>query len=115
MTVNQSLTGVTVTPATATVVTNGTQQFTATGGGPVRQHRSASADVYVGGVNGGGTISSSGLFTAGSAATGGPFAVTGFLGGPNGNGERDDIGYAAASNGGIDLAKHGYAGNRVDQ
>ena len=50
MTVNQSLTGVTVTPATATVVTNGTQHH-GYGGGPVRQHDRLS-DVYVGGERG---------------------------------------------------------------
>ena len=81
VTVNQSLTGVTVTPATATVVTNGTQQFTATAADQFGNTIASATFTWA--VNGGGTISSSGLFTAGSA-TGGPFAVTASSGGQTG-------------------------------
>ena len=70
----QTLTSVTVSPASASVATGGTQQFTATGldqfGQPMNPQPS-----FTWSVSGGGTISSSGLFTAGSTA-GGPFTVT---------------------------------------
>ena len=81
VTVSQSLTKVTVTPATATIATNGTQPFMATAGD---QFGNAIASAtFTWSVNGGGTISSSGLFTAGSA-TGGPFTATASSGGQTG-------------------------------
>ena len=69
------LTTITVSPATATVPTGGTQQFTATAfdqsGVPL-----AAQPTFAWSVSGGGSITSSGgLFTAGSTA-GGPFTVT---------------------------------------
>ena len=112
MTVSQSLTNVTVTPATATVATNGTQQFTATAAGPVRQCDRLSG-VYVGGEWG-----RDDLFVGvirGRERYGWAIHGNGFLGGPNGYSERDNLGYAAASNRDIDMAKHGFAGNPVDQ
>ena len=81
VTVSQSLTSVTVTPATVTVATNGTQQFTATAADQFGNAIGSAAFTWA--VNGGGTISSSGLFTAGSA-TGGPFTVTASSGGQTG-------------------------------
>jgi hypothetical protein len=68
------LTTITVSPTSASVQTGGTQQFTAKGfdqfGNPISPQPTFSWSV-----NGGGTISQSGLFTAGSSA-GGPFTVT---------------------------------------
>lgn len=68
------LTTITVAPSSASVPTGGTQQFTATGrdqfGSPISPQ-----PTFTWSVNGGGTISGSGLFTAGGIA-GGPFTVT---------------------------------------
>ena len=68
------LTTITVSPASASVQTNGTQQFTATGydqfGNPVSPQ-----PTFTWSVSGGGSIGASGLFAAGSTA-GGPFTVT---------------------------------------
>jgi hypothetical protein len=68
------LTSITVSPSSASVATGGTQPFTATGfdqfGKPMSPQPTFSWSV-----SGGGTISTSGLFTAGSTA-GGPFTVT---------------------------------------
>jgi len=68
------LTTITVAPSSASVATGGTQQFTATGfdqnGAPTNPQ-----PTFAWSVSGGGTISSSGLFTAGSTG-GGPFTVT---------------------------------------
>ncbi len=68
------LTTITVSPASASVQTNGQQQFSATGydqsGAPMSPQ-----PAFTWSVNGGGSISASGLFTAGSTA-GGPFTVT---------------------------------------
>jgi len=67
------LTSVTVSPATATVVNGATQQFVVTA---KDQHGNAIADppTFSWKVSGGGTISSTGLFTA--KTVGGPFTVT---------------------------------------
>ena len=78
------LTTITVSPASATVQTGATQQFTATGkdqfGQPVNPQPS-----FTWSVNGGGAVDpSSGLFTAGSSA-GGPFTVTATSGTVHGN------------------------------
>ena len=68
------LTTITVAPTSASVQTGKTQQFTATGldqfGNPLSPQ-----PAFTWSVSGGGTISASGLFTAGSTA-GGPFTVT---------------------------------------
>ena len=68
------LTTITVSPASASVQTGGTKQFSATGydqfGQPVSPQ-----PTFTWSVSGGGSISASGLFTAGSTA-GGPFTVT---------------------------------------
>lgn len=68
------LTTITVSPASASVPTNGTQQFTATGYDQYGQPMNPQP-TFTWTVSGGGTISSSGLFTAG-ATPGGPFTVT---------------------------------------
>jgi hypothetical protein len=69
-----ALTSISVLPSSASVVTNSTQQFTATAkdqfGNPLVPQPSITWMV-----SGGGTINSSGLFTAGSTA-GGPYTVT---------------------------------------
>lgn len=81
-TTNQILTSISVAPASASVPVNGTKQFTATA-------KDQSGNVMVTqpsfnwSVSGGGTITSSGLFTAGSTA-GGPYAVTAASGGVSG-------------------------------
>ena len=68
------LTSITVTPASASVQSGGTQQFTATAldqfGQPISPQ-----PLFSWSRSGGGTISASGLFTAGATA-GGPFTVT---------------------------------------
>jgi hypothetical protein len=68
------LTKITVSPSSASVQTGGTQPFTATGydqfGNPMSPQPG-----FTWSVSGGGSISGSGLFTAGSTA-GGPFTVT---------------------------------------
>ena len=72
--VSQVLTSITVSPSSASVAAGGTQQFTATAldqnGQPMNPQ-----PTFTWSVSGGGTISSTGLFTAGSTA-GGPFTVT---------------------------------------
>jgi len=73
--VSQTLTSVAVTPASASVSVNGTQQFTANGTDQFGQILSP-APTLTWAVTGGGTMNASaGLFTAG-ATTGGPFTVT---------------------------------------
>jgi hypothetical protein len=82
MTVSQTLTSIVVAPASASVVTSGTQQFTATA-----RDQFATALTSQPGftwmVSGGGTISTGGLFTAGGTP-GGPFTVTATSGAING-------------------------------
>jgi subtilisin family serine protease len=82
VTVSQTLTTIAVTPATASVATGGTQQFTATA---KDQFGAAltSQPTITWTVSGGGTISTGGLFTAGATA-GGPFTVTAASGGKSG-------------------------------
>ena len=65
VTVAQSLNGITVTPASASLVWGQTRQFTATG---IDQFGNAMVVTPTWSVNGGGTISSGGLFTAGARA-----------------------------------------------
>jgi hypothetical protein len=69
-----TLTSISVSPATASVVTNSTQQFTATAKDQFGNILSPQPS-FSWTVSGGGTINSSGLFTAGSTA-GGPYTVT---------------------------------------
>jgi hypothetical protein len=82
VTVEQTPTSISVTPASATVTASATQQFSATakdqfGTALVTQ------PVFTWNVNDGGTISGSGLFTA--AATAGTFTVTATSGGISGS------------------------------
>ena len=78
----QTLTSIAVSPTSASVPTGGTQQFSATAldqsGQPMNTQPSFSWSV-----SGGGSVSSTGLFTAGTTA-GGPFTVTAASGGVNG-------------------------------
>jgi hypothetical protein len=76
------LTSISVSPASASVQTNGTQQFSATGKDQFGQPM-VPQPAFTWSVAGGGTISSTGLFTAGSTA-GGPFTVTASSGGIDG-------------------------------
>ena len=69
-------------PASASVQTNGTRQFTATGLDQNNQPLSPQP-AFSWSVSGGGSISQSGLFTAGATA-GGPFTVTASSGGKDG-------------------------------
>src|SRR5207253_976550 len=82
VTVNATVTTITVAPSSATVVVGLTQQFTATGanqfGVALTTQPSFSWTVTTDG-----SISSTGLFTAGTT-TGGPFTVTASSGGVNG-------------------------------
>ena len=82
VTVASTLTGITVIPASASVAAGGTQAFTAT----ARDQFGAALSpqpALTWTVSGGGTISATGLFTAGSTA-GGPYTVTASSGGING-------------------------------
>jgi Bacterial Ig domain len=74
VTVNQTLAAVVVSPAAASVVVNGTRTFTASG---TDQFGNAMSPQPAWGwaVSGGGSISPTGVFTAG-AAVGGPYTVT---------------------------------------
>jgi subtilisin family serine protease len=82
VTVSPTLTTITVTPATASVATSGTQQFSASGKDQFGATLT-SQPTFAWTVSGGGTISTSGLFTAG-ATGGGPFTVTAASGGKSG-------------------------------
>ncbi len=80
--VDQTLTSVVVAPSTATLNVSGTQQFTAT----ARDQFAASLTsqpTFTWAVSGGGTVSATGLFTAGGSA-GGPYTVTASAGGLSG-------------------------------
>ncbi len=68
------LTTISVSPSSASVQTSGTQQFTATGKDQSGQPMSPQP-AFSWSVSGGGSMSTSGLFSAGSTA-GGPFTVT---------------------------------------
>lgn len=81
--VNPKTSSISVTPASAQVAARGTQQFTAL----ARDQFGASLAAQPGfswAVSGGGTISGTGLFTAGASA-GGPFAVTASSGSVSGS------------------------------
>src|SRR5258706_468219 len=82
VTVNQTLTSITVSPASASVATGATQPFTATAFDQFNQALSPQPTVTWT-VGGGGTISTAGVFSAGSTA-GGPFPVTASSGGITG-------------------------------
>ena len=79
VTVNQALGGIVVSPATAQVAPSSTQQFTARANDQFGNVMSPAPGITWT-ASGGGTISPSGLFTAGST-NGGPFAI----GASNGN------------------------------
>jgi RHS repeat-associated protein len=74
VTVNAVVTTISVTPTTASVIANGTQQFTASAKDQFATLMSPQP-TFGWTVSGGGTISTTGLFTAG-ATPGGPFTVT---------------------------------------
>jgi hypothetical protein len=80
--VNQTLTVIALSPVSATVNPSATRQFTATGRDQFATDL-ATQPGFTWSVNGGGTISSGGLFTAGATA-GGPFTVTAQSGGVSG-------------------------------
>jgi len=73
-TVIQTLSAISVSPPSATIVSGGMQSFTATAKDQFGQAM-ATQPIFTWTVSGGGTISSSGVLTAGGAA-GGPFTVT---------------------------------------
>ncbi len=81
VTVNQTLTSISVSPASASVAVKGTQQFTATAKDQFGTAM-ASQPSFTWSTSGGGTISSSGLFTA--STVGGPFTITASGGGKSG-------------------------------
>ena len=84
LTVNQTLTSIVVSPTSATVNSSATQQFSATARDQFGTNL-ATQPTFAWSVSGGGTIGSSGLFTAGSSA-GGPYTVTATSGGISGTG-----------------------------
>ena len=73
VTVNQTLTSIVVAPTSATVATSATQQFTATARDQFAANLT-SQPTFTWTVSGVGTVSASGLFTAGTAA-GGPYTI----------------------------------------
>ena len=82
LTVNQTVTSIAVAPTTATVNVSATQQFTATARDQFATAL-ATQPTFTWTVSGGGSISSSGLFTAGTTG-GGPYTVTAASGGVSG-------------------------------
>jgi len=82
VTVNATVTSIAVTPATATVVSGATQQFTASARDQFGTALTAQPS-FTWTVGGGGSISTAGLFTAGTTA-GGPFTVTAASGAASG-------------------------------
>jgi hypothetical protein len=82
VTVNQTLTSIVITPSSATVQASATQQFTATARDQFAANM-ASQPSFAWTVSGGGSVSTSGLFTAGTSA-GGPFTLQAASGGING-------------------------------
>src|SRR5205823_1444781 len=82
VTVNATLTTISVSPASETVMIGGTQQFTATAADQFGVALTTQPS-FNWTVTGGGSIGSTGLFAAG-ATTGGPFTVTASSGGING-------------------------------
>ena len=80
--VTQTLTSITVAPASASVSSGATQQFTASAKDQFGTALATQPGVSWT-VSGGGTITSSGLFTAGSTA-GGPYTITASSGGKSG-------------------------------
>ena len=82
VTVNPTLTTITVAPTTATLNISATQQYTASARDQFVTTL-ATQPIFTWSVNGGGTISASGLFTAGTVG-GGPYTVTAQSGGVSG-------------------------------
>ena len=82
VTVNPTLTTIVVSPSSATVNTSATQQFSATARDQFATGL-ATQPTFTWSASGGGTISSTGLFTAGTSA-GGPYTVTAQSGGISG-------------------------------
>jgi hypothetical protein len=80
VTVNATVTNISVTPASATVQSGKTQSFSATA---KDQFGGGMTPAFGWTVSGGGSISGGGLFTAGASA-GGPFTVTASAGGKSG-------------------------------
>ena len=80
--VNATLTSIVVSPASASVSTSATQQFTATARDQFTTSL-ATQPTFTWTVSGGGTISSGGLFTAGTSS-GGPYTVTATSGSKSG-------------------------------
>ena len=74
VTVNQTLTSIVLAPTAATIAASATQQFTANARDQFATSL-ATQPTFTWSVSGGGTISASGLFTAGTAG-GGPYTVT---------------------------------------
>jgi uncharacterized repeat protein (TIGR02543 family) len=74
VTVNQALTSIVLSPASASIATSATQQFTATGRDQFGTALTTQP-AMTWAVSGGGVINGSGLFTAGTTA-GGPYTVT---------------------------------------
>ncbi|MBX7097437.1 MAG: PKD domain-containing protein [Myxococcaceae bacterium] len=82
VTVAQSVAQVAVTPGSATVLASQSQPFAASAVDQFAQPLSP-APTFTWGVTGGGTVSSTGVFTAGATA-GGPFTVSASAGGKSG-------------------------------
>jgi hypothetical protein len=95
VTVQQSVASVSVTPGSASVQVGGAQQFNASAVDQFGQALNP-APVFTFSVSGGGTISATGLFTAGTNA-GGPFIVSAAAQGRTGNAQVTVLGGSAPS------------------
>jgi len=105
VTVNQRLATISVAPAGASVATGATQQFTATATDQFGADLTI-PPIFTWSVSGGGTISASGLFTAGGTA-GGPYTVTATSAGVSGTAT---VSVAA----GINILGNNLVGNATD-
>lgn len=106
VTVNQTLTSVVVSPSSVSIPPNTTQQFSATAKDQFGASMTAPTLSYT--VSGGGSINSSGLFTAGGSA-GGPFTVT-----ASGGGKSGTASVTVASAGGNVIFFDDFLGSAID-
>jgi beta-glucanase (GH16 family) len=106
VTVNATLTSLAVSPSSASVAPNASQQFAVSAADQFGQGMTAPSVSWS--VSGGGSINSSGLFSAGSSS-GGPFTVTATGGGKSGTAS-----VTVTSSGGTTIFFDDFLGSSVD-
>jgi beta-glucanase (GH16 family) len=106
VTVNQLLTSITLSPSSANVAPNATQQFTATARDQFGNTMTAPSLSWS--VSGGGTVSATGLFTAGGSS-GGPFTLT-----ASGGGKSGTANVTVTSSGGTVIFFDDFLGSSID-